>query len=61
MKCVHPQHMHRNKGKPIPITKLKFNRKCSGINKKEPNVCRWLQREITPEQKIVEKINKRYS
>jgi len=43
MLCVHPQHMKRNNRQPVPITKEKFERKCSGKNKKEPKMCRWVQ------------------
>lgn len=48
MKCTLPKHM--TKGKPTPITKLKFNRKC------RDKECKYLQYEITPEQKIVNDI-----
>ena len=43
MKCVHPQHKKKNKGKPEHISKNKFDKKCSGKNKKEPKMCRWVQ------------------
>jgi hypothetical protein len=43
MKCAHPQHTKKNQGKPVPIPKKKFERKCSGKNKKEPKMCRWVQ------------------
>ena len=54
MKCTYPKHMKGNKGQPVPITKLKFNRKC------RDRKCRYFQYEIVPEQKIVDEINKRF-
>ena len=47
--------MKRNKGKPVQISKLKFNRKCRDAK------CRHLRYEITPEQKLIDEINKRLS
>lgn len=53
MKCAYPKH--QTKGEPTPITKLKFNRKCRDKG------CKYLQYEITPEQKIVNDINKKFN